>query len=107
MIKQGVVVDACAGCSGIWLDKDEINKLPASRKNNIDIELEQGLGDSKVKEEPASSRRLPNLSLTSAVTLVFLYGALSLILISLVHFEIMSAGFAMIFQQTLVFPARV
>ncbi len=98
-----LIIDYCRDSQGIWLDKGEINKLPASGKTNIGIDLEDGLSDKEDQEQPIVPVSLPNLSLTSAMTLVFLYGLLSLALISLVHFEVMSAGMAMILM--LVFAA--
>ncbi|MCG2710979.1 MAG: M48 family metalloprotease [Candidatus Omnitrophica bacterium] len=91
-----LLIDYCRATQGIWLDEGEINKLPASGKTNIGINLEKGLDDSALQEQTVVPMPLPNLSLVSAMTLVFLYGLLSLVLISLVHFEVMSMSIAMI-----------
>ncbi len=98
-----LLIDYSLQTHGIWLDKGEINKLPASGKTNISINLEEGLEEKEDEEKPIVPVSLPNLSFTSSMTLVFLYGLLGFALIILVQFEIMSAGVAMIFM--LVFAA--
>jgi len=93
-----LLIDYCPETQGIWLDIGEISKLPTARKNNLEIDLEAGQDDNPEQDQKIIPIALPNLSLTSSLTLVSLYGLLSLVLISLVHFEIMSASFAMIFM---------
>ena len=98
LFNGALLIDYCRDSQGIWLDKGEINKLPSSGKTNIGIDIEEGMNDKEDQKQTVIPMSLPNLSLTSTMTLVFLYGLLSLALISLVHFEVMSAGMAMIFM---------
>lgn len=92
-------IDYCPQTQGLWLDAGEINKLPAAAKTNIRLDLEKDSRSSgETEEQTVSSVRLPNLSFISTMTLVFLYGLLSLVLIILVNTGIMNAGFAMIFM---------
>ena len=53
LTRQGVLVDKCAGCGGIWLDRGEIFAFSKDPRG-LEARLEEGPGDRR-----ATDRRCP------------------------------------------------
>ncbi|MFH1621900.1 MAG: M48 family metalloprotease [Candidatus Omnitrophota bacterium] len=87
-----IIIDYCPETQGIWLDKEEIDKLPGTKGIKLKIEFDKGTTEA-TKE--AVSVPLPNLSLVSGITLFSLYFLLGLVLITCVNFGLFDAGFAL------------
>ncbi len=93
-------IDYCPESEGFWLDKDEINKLPAIKTK---IQIDKGIfGDSK-QGLSKTLLVLPNLALRSGMVLFGLYALLTLFLIVFVELGRISASFA--FGVGIVFAA--
>lgn len=91
-----LTIDYCPGSGGIWLDKEEINKLPAIKAR---VDIDKGV----LKPGPAPVKSLfglPNLSLNSGMVLFSLYAVLTLFLITAVELEKISASLALIMGVT-------
>ncbi|PIQ89327.1 MAG: hypothetical protein COV72_03510 [Candidatus Omnitrophica bacterium CG11_big_fil_rev_8_21_14_0_20_42_13] len=103
-----IVIDYCRQSGGIWLDKDEINKLPAVKSR---IEIDRMVYAKKyAAPTPDNLLPLPNLALRSGSVLLGMYALLILFLIILVelfglpaHFALLS-GIALVFIQFLLGP---
>lgn len=95
-----IIIDYCLESEGFWLDKDEINKLPAIKTK---IQIDKGIfGDSK-QVLSKTLLALPNLALRSGMVLFGLYALLTLFLITFVELGKISASFA--FGVGIVFAA--
>lgn len=55
--RQGVTVDVCASCRGVWLDRGELEKLLAYAKRELDEE--RAHWNPRHDREPPSSRPRP------------------------------------------------
>lgn len=97
-----LTIEYCPKTSGLWLDKNELEKLPGiegkplnitldkkitieEEKPKIDVEAERK-GKERISAIQARISPLPNLFIASTVTLAGLYALLVLILILCVHF---------------------
>ncbi|MFA7706649.1 MAG: M48 family metalloprotease, partial [Candidatus Omnitrophota bacterium] len=87
-------IDYCPESEGIWLDKDEINKLPAIKTK---IQIDKGIFGDKKTGLSKSLLVLPNLALRSGMVLFGLYALLSLFLIIFVELGKISASVAFTF----------
>jgi len=87
-------IDYCLESEGIWLDKDEINKLPAIKTK---IQIDKGIFGDKKTGLSKSLLALPNLALRSGMVLFGLYALLSLFLIIFVELGKISASVAFTF----------
>jgi len=93
-----VVIDYCPKTEGIWLEEGEMSLLNAPKSARLRLDVDRG------SREPADADRssafpnaLPNLGLTSGLTLFFLYALLGIVLITLVNFQVLSAWVALLF----------
>lgn len=62
VVKQGVVIDHCSGCKGIWLDQGELAKIIAHMKDvesSLDAEFRppQGRPQPEAYHRPPEDRR--------------------------------------------------
>jgi len=85
-------IDYCPESEGFWLDKDEINKLPAIKTR---LRIDKGIFRDSKTGLPKTLLALPNLSLRSAMVLLGLYAFLSLFLIIFVELGKISASTAL------------
>src|SRR5437588_5564446 len=98
-----VQVDTCPGCGGLWFDAGEVERVVQSSNLPILPDEPEAEPDLEAREKArerhhalgAGLLALPNLLLRSVLTLVFLYGLLTLVLIGLVQFRVLSAGIAL------------
>lgn len=86
-------IDYCPESEGIWLDKDEINKLPVIKSK---IQIDKGAFEGKEGRAPKILLPLPNLALRSGMVLFGMYALLTLFLIVLVELTKMPASLALI-----------
>ncbi|TAN61822.1 hypothetical protein EPN16_02755 [bacterium] len=86
-------IDYCPESGGIWLDKDEINKLPVIKSK---IQIDKGTSEGKEAGAPKILLPLPNLALRSGMVLLGMYALLTLFLIVLVELTKIPASFALI-----------
>ena len=111
-----LAIDHCPATGGLWFDEGEVNKLlqteprllsicpepppvspPAGDPKPFKIE-EIHLKKTSAHPSPRSGRaltRLPNLALRSTVTLVSLYGLLTLVLLVVVEYGYLGRGIAL------------
>jgi len=89
-----LVIDYCPESEGIWLDKGEMEKIPTSKDIKLNLTIDKGVVEKKGKEPTLVS--LPNLGLTSSVTLFVLYGLLTLVLITCVNLGWLEPGVALV-----------
>lgn len=93
-ISEGEInIDYCPASKGIWLDKDEINKLPVIKGK---IQIDKGAFEGKEGVGPKTLLPLPNLALRSGMVLFGMYALLTLLLIALVELAKMPASRALI-----------
>ncbi len=88
-----IKIDYCPESEGIWLDKDEINRLPAIKSR---IQIDKGTFEKKEIPLPKTLLALPNLSFRSGMVLFGMYALLTLFLIILVELTEISALAALI-----------
>jgi len=107
-----LIIEYCPKTGGLWLDKGELEKLPAIEKNPLNITLDKKIRIEEEKKEVdiEKERRekerlsaigakilpLPNLIIASGVTLTGLYALLVLILILCVQFLGLAPFYALI-----------
>ena len=92
-INGEINIDYCLESEGIWLDKDEINKLPEIK---VSVGIDKGMFS---KESVGLSKMLlplPDLALRSVMVLLGMYALLTLFLIILVELNKISASFALV-----------
>ncbi|MFC1708562.1 M48 family metalloprotease [Candidatus Omnitrophota bacterium] len=87
-----LIIDYSPETQGIWLDKEEVDKLPGAKGMKLRIDFDKSI-DKTVKEAVPIS--LPNLGLVSGITLFGLYALLGLVLITCVNFGLFDAGAAL------------
>ncbi len=93
-----VVIDYCPKTEGIWLDKGEMSLLNAPKSARLRMALDPGaLKAHGAEGPPPPVAALPNLGLTSSLTLFFLYTLVGLVLITLVNLTAISALGALVF----------
>jgi len=96
-----VVIDYDPETQGIWLDKGELESLPGYSEGKLDISIDNGTRPDEHHEASAkdiksgrfSEQRLlplPNLALTSTLTIVGLWGVIGILFIILVNLGYMS-----------------
>jgi heat shock protein HtpX len=93
LMEGEINIDYCPDSEGIWLDKDEINKLPVIKAN---IQIDRGVFS---KEKESISKvlfSLPNLAFRSGMVLFGMYALLTVFLIVLVELTKIPASFALI-----------
>ncbi len=105
-----MLVYYCLKTGGIWIDKEVLDEFLNEKNFFIKIEIDKNTFPSELKVPPGKPIHLPNLALTSGVTLFLLYGLLSLILITLVNLGYLEPIVALIigvgiaFLQFLISP---
>jgi Zn-dependent protease with chaperone function len=105
-----MVVYYCLKTGGIWIDKEVLDEFLQKKNFFIRIEIDKNAFPSELKIPPRKPIHLPNLALTSGVTLFLLYGLLSLILITLVNMGYLEPivalliGVGIAFVQFLISP---
>ncbi|MBN1695090.1 M48 family metalloprotease [candidate division WOR-3 bacterium] len=105
-----MVIYYCLKTGGVWIDKEVLDEFLSEKNFFIKIEIDKNTFPSELKAPVGAPVHLPNLALTSGVTLFILYGLLSLILISLVNLGYLDPIIALIigvgiaFVQFLISP---
>jgi Zn-dependent protease with chaperone function len=98
-----LIIDYCPKTGGIWLDKGEIERIPGAKEVKLKIEIDKNTHPKTPIKQRRESLALPNLSLVSGITLFSLYALLTLVLLTLVNFGIISPFFAVIFGIAFAF----
>jgi heat shock protein HtpX len=86
----------CLKTGGIWIDKEELEKMLGVKDFFLQIEIDKNTYPSELTTHKTAEVHLPNLALASGVTLFLLYGLLSLVLISLVNFGYLDSALALV-----------
>lgn len=93
-----VGIDYCPKTEGIWLDKGEMSLLAAPGPARLRLEVDPGTRGPRPGGRPFYLRKaLPNLGLTSGLTLFFLYALVGLVLVTLVNLQLLSGEAALLF----------
>ena len=86
-----VVIDYCPKTESIWLDKGEMSLLNAPKSARLRLDVDWGTrGPHEGRQHSVLPTPLPNLGLTSGLTLFFLYALMGFFLITLANFRILS-----------------
>ena len=90
LLKGKITLDYSPASGGIWFDRKELTKLRAHFGDKFKIRVDRGTipSEEKIPPAPASLPALPNLFIRSTSVLIFLYGLLTLILITLNEEEV-------------------
>ena len=85
LLKGKVTLDYSPSSGGIWFDRGELRKLRDYFGDKFKIKVDRSTlpSEEKIPPAPISLPPLPNLFIRSTAVLVFLYGLLTLILITL------------------------
>jgi Zn-dependent protease with chaperone function len=86
----------CLKTGGIWIDKEELEKMLAVKDFFLRIEIDKNTYPTELTLHKTADVHLPNLTLASGVTLFLLYGLLSLVLITLVNLGYLDSNVALI-----------
>ncbi len=79
------IIYYCLKTGGIWIDKAILDELVREKGPFFRIEIDKNTFPSELTLAKGIPVHLPNLALTSGITLFMLYGLLSLVLIALVN----------------------
>jgi Zn-dependent protease with chaperone function/Zn-finger nucleic acid-binding protein len=87
----------CLKTGGIWIDKEELEKMLGVKDFFLRIEIDKNTYPTELTPLKTAEVHLsiPNLALTSGVTLFLLYGLLSLVLITMVNLGFLTSGLAL------------
>jgi len=101
-----LIIDFCPKTGGMWFDKGELKKvlivdpkrLPIQIEPAIEEDIERGFetDESLQPREPVSLTSLPNLGLRATMTIISLYGLLTLVLILCVELAGLPPSWALI-----------
>ncbi|UCE55286.1 MAG: M48 family metalloprotease [Desulfobacterales bacterium] len=85
LLKGKITLDYSPASGGIWFDRKELSKLRAHFGDKFKIRVDRATipSEEKIPPAPASLPALPNLFIRSTSVLIFLYGLLTIILITL------------------------
>lgn len=96
-ISEDLKIDYCPKSGGIWLDKGELERIPTAKKVALKIDIDRNTHPQTLSSsQKISSVVLPNLGLTSFITLFTLYAFLTLVLIILVNFNLLTPFIALV-----------
>ena len=93
ILEGEINIDYCPESEGIWLDKDEINMLPAIKTK---IQIDKGVFEKEKIRLSQALLSLPNLTLRSAMVLFGMYALFTLFLIILVTFAVIPVSTALL-----------
>jgi len=96
LLEGKLVIDYCPKTGGIWLDKEELERLPGAKETRLKIEIDKNTNPKTQVSKEQPSITLPNLGLVSGVTLFLLYALLALVLITLVNFKLVAPFVALV-----------
>ena len=98
LLDGGLTLDYSPTSGGIWFDGDELESLVTGFGDQLRLGFDRGTipSEEKIPPVPVSLPSLPNLVARSATVLVFLYGLLSLILITLTLYTGLTPTFALV-----------
>jgi Zn-finger nucleic acid-binding protein len=54
VVRQGVEIDRCPACRGVWLDRGELEKLVAMGADDEHARYERPAGDDDAEPDPAA-----------------------------------------------------
>jgi len=91
-----MVIYYCLKTGSIWIDKKVLDEFLEEKNFFIKIEIDKKTFPSSLTPPKATPIHLPNLGLTSGMTLFLLYGLLSLILVTLVNLDYLEPIIALI-----------
>ena len=95
-----LTLDYCPASGGIWFDAGELHKLASKFGGAFKLTFDRNTMPSAEPGapplRPGALPALPNLFIRSAAVLVFLYGLIGLVLITLTLFTDLTPGFAVV-----------
>lgn len=98
MLSGALILEYSPASGGLWFDKGELEKLSAKFGSKIRLKIDRTTmpPEEEIPPAPASLPALPNLFIRSTSVLIFLYGLLTLILITLSLYTDLTPGGALI-----------
>ena len=98
MLSGALILEYSPASGGLWFDKGELKKLAAKFGSKIKLKIDRITipPEEGIPPAPASLPALPNLFIRSTSVLIFLYGLLTLILITLSLYTDLTPGGALI-----------
>jgi Zn-finger nucleic acid-binding protein len=98
LLNGKLTLDYSPGSGGIWFDGVELEKLITHFGDEFKLRFDRGTVplEEKIPSVPVSLAALPNLVVRSGAVLVFLYGLLTVILITLTLYTDLTPLFALI-----------
>jgi heat shock protein HtpX len=102
MLSGALILEYSPASGGLWLDKGELEKLTTKFGTKIRLKIDRTTmpPEEEIPPAPASLPALPNLFIRSTSVLIFLYGLLTLILITLTLYTDLTPGGALIIGIT-------
>jgi Zn-dependent protease with chaperone function/Zn-finger nucleic acid-binding protein len=101
-----LVIDYCPASGGMWFDKGELKKVLTVDPKKLSIKIEPVMEEDSERgfdtdesiqpREPVSLTSLPNLGLRATMTIISLYGLLTLVLILCVELAKLPPSWALI-----------
>ncbi len=91
-----MIIYYCLKTGGVWIDKEVLEQFLQEKNFFLKIEIDKNTFPSELNKPKGPPFHLPNLVLTSGVTLLLLYGLLSLIFITLVNMGYLEPTLALI-----------
>jgi Zn-finger nucleic acid-binding protein len=106
LLKDQLVLDYSPHSKGIWFDGGELEKLTMNFGDRFKLTIDRTITPSTGKDLPSPGATvlpvLPNLFLRSTAVLVFLYGLLTIMLITLTIYADMPPVFALVIGSIIV-----
>lgn len=106
LLEGELVIDFCPVTGGMWFDKGELKKIVSTDPNKLpikidplieqDIEKSYKPGKPPRREDLGPPSALPNLGLRASMTIISLYGLLTLVLILCVEFAELPPSWALL-----------
>lgn len=98
LLKGKLILDYSPSSGGIWFDSEELENLITHFRNQFNLRFDSGTvpSEEEIPPRPGGLPPLPNLLIRSTMVLTFLYGLLTLILITLTLYTGLTPLFALI-----------
>jgi heat shock protein HtpX len=104
LLNGRLTLDYSPASGGLWFDGAELEKLITHFRDEFKLRFDRGTvpSEEKIPSIPVSLAALPNLVVRSAAVLIFLYGLLTFILMTLTLYTGLTPFFALIIGVVIV-----